>query len=45
MRDNFSIYSYTSRIDKNGYIILSGGGEDGGLYYITEDDLKKYMSE
>lgn len=44
MRNNFSIYSYTSNIDKNGYIILSGG-EDGGLNYITEDDLKKYMNE
>lgn len=34
-RENFS---WSSRVDKNGYIFLGGGDEgNGGRYYITED--------
>jgi hypothetical protein len=29
-----------SKIDSRGFIVLNGGEEDRGRYYITEDDLK-----
>jgi hypothetical protein len=47
MSDNFSNYAFSNSVDKNGYILL-GAGEgdyDECKNYITEEDLKKFMSE
>jgi len=41
MFKNFKNHSWSNFIDKNGYIILGGGEEYGGIYYITEKDLEK----
>jgi hypothetical protein len=40
---NFSEHSW-SNIDNKGRIILGGGEEARGLFYITEEDLKKFMN-
>ena len=42
--NNFPNHSF-SAIDNKGRIILGGGESPAGLYYITEDDLLKYMEE
>lgn len=47
MLKNFSNFAFTRNIDKNGYILL-GAGEgdyDDCKFYITEDDLKKFMNK
>lgn len=38
MYKHFSNHSWSS-IDANGNIILGGGEDSAGMYYITEDDL------
>lgn len=38
----FPMFSW-SKIDSNGEIILGGGEEACGKYYITEDDLLKLL--
>ena len=34
-----------SHIDANGYIVLGGGEEGTGKFYITEEDLANFMAE
>lgn len=41
---NFKTYSW-SDIDAEGRIILSVGSSNKGKYYITEEDLAKFMEE
>ncbi len=44
MRTNFPQFSW-SNIDANGIIVLGGGKESRGLYYITEDDLLSLVNK
>ena len=44
MHDNFPLHSW-SKIDSDGKIVLGGGEESRGKFYITEDDLKKLTSK
>lgn len=37
----FKDHSWSTCIDNKGRIILGGGEESGGMYYITEEDLEK----
>lgn len=37
---HFQNHSF-SKIDANGHIILGGGEESAGKFYITEEDLKQ----
>lgn len=41
---NFKNHSW-SAIDANGNIVLGGGASPMGKYYITEEDLDKFMKE
>ena len=41
MLRHFQNHSWSSYIDAKGRIILGGGEEEGGRFYITENDLKK----
>ena len=43
MRLHFRNHGYSS-IDNRGHIVLNGGCEMRGLYYITEDDLEKLVN-
>lgn len=38
----FPMHSW-SKIDADGNIVLGGGQDSRGMYYITEDDLKKLV--
>lgn len=44
MYRNFKNHSW-SNIDAKGRIILGGGEEEMGKFYITEEDLEKFMEE
>jgi hypothetical protein len=39
---NFNNHSW-SNVDATGKIVLGGGEEGAGMYYITEEDLEKFM--
>lgn len=39
MRKHFIKYSFSTIIDSRGFIILGNGTDEGGRFYITEDDL------
>lgn len=41
MHKYFIDYSFSINIDADSNIILGGGNSEGGIYYITEEDLKK----
>ena len=41
MHKHFWNYSFSINIDADNNIILGGGKPEGGIYYITEDDLLK----
>lgn len=43
MRMHFPMYSW-SNIDSNGNIVLGGGTNGRGKFYITEDDLMKVLA-
>jgi hypothetical protein len=43
MLHNFPYHSY-SNVDAKGRIILGGGESNRGRYYITEEDLAKYLN-
>jgi len=45
MRNAFPNHSFTLDIDADGFIILGGGEGPLGKFYITEDDLVKFMAE
>lgn len=42
MRNNFKDYSWTTFVDERGFIILGNGIDEGGYFYITEDDLLNF---
>jgi hypothetical protein len=42
LRINFPYHSW-SDVDATGKIVLGGGEEERGMFYITEDDLKKWL--
>lgn len=42
MMMHYPMYSW-SQIDANGNIVLGGGTEGRGKFYITEEDLKKVL--
>ena len=41
----FKTHSWSLSIDAEGRIILGGGTEGGGKYYITEEDISNFMEE
>jgi hypothetical protein len=42
MRNNFKNYSWTNFVDERGFIILGNGIDEGGYFYINEDDLLNF---
>ncbi len=46
LNKNFIEHSFLRYIDKNGNILLGNGmDDDKAIFYITEDDLEKFMGE
>jgi len=44
MFKNFRNHSW-SNVDATGKIVLGGGEDSAGKYYITEEDLEKFMNK